>query len=832
MRPIIFKPFKMKGLYPLILLFICCSPKSTLDQKEEKIVMFSTFNSEGILDTTFSNQKNVVIFQNDTIKIADFTFAPFDSTLIWTFGHSGDSYELNLIDSTWTSLNYRFGKYSMGLRKEAIFIDPFTQNIWVCNFHRGIYVYNLSGEKGHEYKMIRPVSHIKFSDKHVFIGTWEGLYTVNRKSMEAIRSLPEINVRDIQILSKNVLSINEKYEYDFEHNKILTTKYGREILETRSINDVQIIFYKQVDYETPNVTIKKDGKDKSFYIHSSDINSVIIENDLIWLLDGDIRRGLIRYNFEDDSLNTIENKDQRRYHQMANGPEYMWFWDRKNLLIFDKKTFELKIISPPLADDFHEISIFDDKVFLNTWHSIQVFRKDHLIELGEDPNSLINSEKKFIEYLDSLGYYKGKASFQQSYESYKQVKKLFEKSSNARITSRLSNMKTNLSAVILYDTKEILDLMEYMRDSVDDNEIRSRFYLNSITTQNYQGNVVTVLTLDSLLQSEFPESRSEYHIKRMQRTKDAYDQLQSIKNEDLNEDERLWKVGNVYFELFRYVGQETEASSINMSYPFSYYDSLLKQYPNSSLADDAEFAVLKYTEGSSHEGGDYSYNSEAIKLYEDFLKSYPSTNLKPNILYEFVILRREGYTHNFTDYIQEALGYLDTLQQDYPKFYLKKDGDKLRSEFNDLLSKNLWSFSIESNKTEYKLGEDVMITFNLKNTDTKSKAISISKDSNVPSFALGVEWFPLDPHDSGYNYIETEKNPNGYDVQFQDSLINQNSSYCEEWNITKSARNSFRYSPGYFRLTKEGRYRLRAYPKEGKDLASLSSPEIWIEIKN
>lgn len=822
----------MKIFYLLALPLICCTQKSSLDKKEEKAALFSPFSDEGRFDTTLSNNENTVIFQNDSIEIANFTFAPFDSTLIWTFSTNSDSYELNLLDSTWTDLKKRFGKYSRGLSLDAIFIDPYTQNIWVCNFHKGIYVYDPKRETGHEYERIHPVSSIKFSDNHVFIGTWDGLYTIDRKTKEALRGLTEINIRDIQKLSKNTLSINEKYEYDFKYDKILSTKYEREILQTKSIKDVQIIHYEMVDYETPNVFIKKDDKVKSFFIHSFNINNIIVENDMLWLINGDLRRGLIQYNFKDESINTIEKKNQRQFFWMVNDSQYIWFWNRKNLLILDKNNFDLKIISPPVSGDVHNIVILDDKVFLNTWHSIQVFRKDYLIQLGEDPNSSINSEKKFIAYLDSIGYYKEKTSFKQSYELYTQVKNLFEKSSNSRITDRIKHMKASLTAG-LSDTNEILSLIDYMRDSIDDSEIQSSFYLNSITTQNYQGKVVLVLTLDTMLQSKFPGSRSEYHIQRMERTKKAHEQLQNIKNQDLNEDERLWKVGNIYYELFQLVGPEVEMSYIDMSYPFSYFDSLLNLYPSSSFTDDVEFAVLRHTEGSSHEGGDYSYNLEAIKLYEDLLKKNPSTNLRPNIIYELATLRRDAYTYtkNFSTSLQEALEYLDTLEKDYPYFYLEKNGEKARNEFNDLLRKNLWSLSIQSNKKEYKLGEDVEISFNLKNIDTKSKKISISKNASIPSFALSIEWYPFDPHDNRYNYVRIEKDPNVNMPRYRDSLISQNTSYCEEWIITKSARNSSS-EPGYFRLVDEGKYKIKAYSKEGKDIASITSPEIWIEIKN
>ncbi|MEP2025945.1 MAG: hypothetical protein ABJH98_14450 [Reichenbachiella sp.] len=811
----------MKHFYLFTFILICCSPKSNSEEKE-KLASRLTFIAEDI---------DVVLYQNDTIEIDDFTFAPFGSALIWTFSTNSDSYELNLKDSTWSNLNRRFGKYSYGLKRNSIFVDPFTQFIWICNFRKGIYVYDPQSDLNYEYSSIRPVSTVKFSKTHIFIGTWDGLFTINRKTMNTARGLSEVHIRNIQILSKNILSINEKYEYNFEDDKILSTNFEKEILQSRSINGIEITQYKTTDYQSPNIYIQKDDKVKPIFIYPFDINNVIAENDMIWILNGSLSKGLIQYDIKNDSLNTIKKKGQRQRFQMENGNEHIWFWRGLNIFILNKKTFELKILSPPVVDNIRQICILDDKVFLNTRHIIQVFRKDYLIQLSEDTKDRINSENAFIAYADSLGFYRKNNSFKKAYEIYELAKNEFETSANNDIIDRIKGMKSQLTTT-RYNMQEILNLMDYMRDSVDDDEILSSFYLNSITQLNYQGNVEVALRLDTILQSKFPETRIIYHETKMKKTKEAYDRLQNIKTEEVSEDERLWKVGNIYFQLFRFVGRDTEASSTDMTYPFSYYDSLLNIYPNSLFADDAEFTMLQYTENGSHEGGDNSYNPIAIKLYEDFLIKYPSTNLYPNILFEQVKLRRDNYSDNFIVQIQEALNYLDTLQQKYPEFYSEKNAENERKDFSDLLRKNLWDISITSNKKRYQLGEDIKIFFNLINTGTSDKTFSISKNANIPSFGLRVEWYPLNPYDPSHKYIETEKHPNGVRIQYQDTVINQNSSYTEEWVITKSAREAFRGSPGYFRFTEEGKYKLRAYPNNGKDIAYISSPEIWIEIKN
>jgi hypothetical protein len=308
--------------------------------------------------------------------------------------------------------------------------------------------------------------------------------------------------------------------------------------------------------------------------------------------------------------------------------------------------------------------------------------------------------------------------------------------------------------------------------------------------------------------------------------------IKTIYTSKLSEDIRLWRLGKSYYDLFCHVGPETEASTINMSFPFMYLDSLLKKHPTSIYADDAEFLMLSHFEGGSHEGGDNSYNLKAIEEYKLIIKKYPTTEFVPDIYYKICILYYECES-SFNDkpkYYRLALDYANKLLVEYPTYAKEKNIADLKKSIELSFTKVLWDLKIVSNKTDYQPNEPVEITFKLKNIGNQSKSIQILKDNQIPNFSLWIERYPFYKHATTYEVIQIERATENYNKAKIDTIIEVQQTYSETWSVENNARDSFRKAPGKFVLDKPGRYKIYAYGSENCFDHSIPSNIIWINI--
>ncbi len=204
-----------------------------------------------------------VKYSNDSISIENFIFSPLDSNVIWIFNGNGKggTCELRLTDSSWTPLSARWGKYSYGLREECVIKDSVDGNLlWIANFHNGLIAYDISLNKYTAFDPIKPVSSTYFDTNMVFIGSWEGLYLIDRDNMKASKSksIAEIHVRKIEKLNKDILLINNKYEFDYRKDRILKTR------DDIIIDLKQLKVVPEISYNDAYIILKKKNEDGSY----------------------------------------------------------------------------------------------------------------------------------------------------------------------------------------------------------------------------------------------------------------------------------------------------------------------------------------------------------------------------------------------------------------------------------------------------------------------------------------------------------------------------------------------------------------------------------------
>jgi len=807
----------MKNILVFILAFIVISCKTDTQIKDIK-----PFISINII--------NQAKFENDTIGIEDFMFSPIDSNAIWTLNTNGPSYELKLTDSSWTKLDKKFGIYSYGLKKHNIIKDTVDKDlIWICNFHSGLIAYNIKKDTLFEFKAIKPISSICFLENNVIIGTWSGLYIIERKQNEVIKSesIAEINVSKIEKIEDNILLINNKFKYNYSIDKILNIREeDKNIYSQKEINGFAI-----TSYNDNTVSVLKGNIRKEFKYPKYLIDNIIIDNENVWIPFEKLKSGIIKYNYTQKLIDTLQIGYEFGNYKLMNDFGYIWFYNDLSILCFNKKNGSTNQI--PLKERINNLVVDSKYVYVNTWHSVEIFEKAYLLQNSIDIKISSNEEDRYKELIDSLGIYKTN-DFKEYYNSFKILNSRFSNSTNKRISQQLNSFKESLRWRLPYDFEQIKTIEEYVKDSIEDKKIKASYYLQAIMVANHNGKLKESLKYDSILEKNYPDNRTEYHIKQMSEVLKSYELIKTIHSSKQPDDLRLWRLGKSYYDLFLHVGPETEASTINMSYPFIYLDSLLKNYPTSNYADDAEFLMLSHFEGGSHEGGDNSYNLTAIEEYKKLLEKYPTTEFTPDIYYKICGLYYECES-SFKDkpkYYKLALDYADKILNKYPTYAKEKNVEEYKKSIKRSISEVLWDLNITSGKTDYKPDEPIVITFNLKNIDNKPKSIQVLKDNQIPNFSLWIERYPFDEHATTYEIIRLERATESYNKVKIDTLIGTNQTFSETWDIERDARDSFREAPGKFILNETGRYKIYAYGSENCFDHSIPSNIIWIKIKD
>ncbi|QQS51071.1 MAG: hypothetical protein IPM71_16145 [Bacteroidota bacterium] len=294
-------------------------------------------------------------------------------------------------------------------------------------------------------------------------------------------------------------------------------------------------------------------------------------------------------------------------------------------------------------------------------------KKDESINQNNDEIPSIKELNEFKRYADSIGLKKS-SDFISYFKIYCKIYDQFGNTKNIFIKRYLDEYTLKLS-YLNASYRELLDIEKFVNDSIKTEEKRAFYYFSLIRFANYEGEIFTVLRYDSIINSYYSDYRTNKYIEDIELVKRIYKKNQDLKNGDSQVDYIYWQLGNNYFELFKKVGKEGEVM-IDMTYPFSYYDSLLSLYPNSKYADDVLFKKLDYNESGSHEGGSNSANLYYIEKYSEILSRYPDTQLKPRILEKFCLLyfSYECEPIEKKRYLELSKKFGEQLIQEYPDF--------------------------------------------------------------------------------------------------------------------------------------------------------------------
>jgi len=769
------------------------------------------------------------IYNNDSSQIVDFIISPTEPNSIWVINRNGPGYNLNVKDSSWSLLDSRFGKYSNGIKNRYFFKDPVNSDLlWLGDFHGGLIIYNYTTNSFTKFPQIRPVSSILFMKKSVLIGTWRGFYKVDRKTLIAtkISQISEIRIDKLEALNDEEVLVNYKYSYNIITDNLEQLKpTTKEICDKKEGPNYKLVFFMD---DTLKLSIGDLEDDIKYYCIFK--NNILIDENNIWIPFRNLKDGILKYAFSNSTKVNVDIGYDFYNFEIVNDKDFIWFYKKSTILCFNKLDYTSKIIQ--LDTDIHNMTIDSKYLYFNTWKTIQVWSKDYLMSKSYSTKLANDEENQFQNLVDSLDIYHID-DFNDYYNSYKLIQTRFEVSTNARILKNIGYLKGPIARKLISNYTDIKKIEKIIQDIIQEDDISASAYLQLVEMANHKGDLKQSHYFDSILVKQYPEYRSDNYQNRIEKVREYDKIIDSLITDNLPKDELLWETGNAYFELFKYVGPVTEASTTNMSYPFQFYNELLEKYPDSKYADNAAIRMFSHLEGGSHEGGDNSYNLIAIEEYKKLLKKYPDTELKPFVYYTISRLYVEcemSYSEK-TKYYKFAREYVELILNNYPNYSEIEGVTYLLKEIDKNLSHSLWEFIIESDKTDCTTSESINITFSLKNNDSTPKTIKIPADKNIPYFLLNIYRYSIDKNVGGSDIMKIEPNIAEYNKGFRDTIIEINQTYIEKWNIKRNARKDLGKGPGSFNISQEGRYLIRASCQGNYYAKFVPSNAIWITVK-
>ncbi len=686
---------------------------------------------------------SLIVYTADSIPKFTFLFSPIETKdILWTTG--SPMYELDLKSGKWTALYVKYGKeFKQHVNENKIWKDTITGDTYIGLSNSGLFHFEPKSGK-FEIIKVQFVSSFYPLDLNILLGTANGLFYLNRKDGKFSRALNF----PFGIWVNAIKYIN--------HDSIL-------------LNDGE---YTSYVYNAKTNTLKP----RDFYTRPFNVD----RNDLI-------KRQLPRIEGE-DGFNVYRYHDETWYFSNKN----IYFMDsQRNLYVYDQlPSGYLKQIK---SDYKYLYLLFHEKfVIINKNYFKNKLRKIDLNFQNSYKDSLREELRKFEFYsLDSLVYY---------YLILKQDTFIlnnteFQNNLNISIRNRILNQSSKIK---YYEIESKLSRNEIP------NELKKYALLGLCMHYTRDFNLDKVHDFSKILNDSFPDFDNYGSKLILACVQKIINSVNTLKTLNLNEDQYLFELAKQKDQLVQcgWFGD----NYFNFTIAENAYKELLRKYPASDYADNAEFYLLNaYTRGAS---GDIEnpFAQTLIKKLNKFILKYPNSELIPEVRIKIADLYcalQDNVDKNIRN-LKMAFTELEKID-----FSSSLDSNVINIcvEYKNRILKTIkqitFELNISSQKVDYKYGEDIEVRASLVNkTSVKQKIILYNSD----------QYFSTNVHNpNGINFIE---NKTSSDTSSLDKYIAPKDSIVQNIVLNKKARFWKNGVLGTYNLNPNELYSLTVFNKD------------------
>jgi hypothetical protein len=742
-------------LFPILLAILCTSCQN--NQPSQSAVSPPDPGQPPVYFTTLKVDSILVFPLSDSLNYFShgFIFSPFEKNKIWVTPSGKEAFELDLQTGRKTLFSVKFGHtfFSKNIHPNHIFIDPFDPAAcWFMHPYvgeTGVFRYDQSKAQGQFFGDWPPhldVYTLSFTQNYVWIGTNKGLWAYDRHTgkVRIIDYAPEDAVRSIGVTKGDVVVVNEHYRYNPEAR----------CWDTLSDSDDrgQVTPTNREDNGRelpPNLPLINES-----YAVGFAPREIWHLNSLYWFSSG--------YS---DALYKYYRPVVRNY------------------------------VASLRADSDHLYVLYPDKFLIVNKAYLQKTRTG-------DPNLLIRI-KQFHRMADSL-MLKGSGTWSAWEAKIAYLEAQFHAEKDSIFRDMLNKYRSDFP--IPYDAAGLHSLLSVPNL---DTLIADQAYLRLLRIYVEQGSLKQANQLAKECLQKMPKPG---FLKTYSSSLSALDrciqQLDSIKNTQTQEDERLWANAQV---LEQFCGHQefkiNEASCYDAWLADSVYHVLVLRFPKSSRADDAGFRLTELR-FSCKEGDDE--DPEEVLAWKKFLKKHPDSKHRPEALCNMA----SAFGHTTAD-LRQGLKWVEEAEKLRPELFVKGKPESrlwMKEEFQRSLDFAELNFSIQIKKNIVRKNEPVQVVFSLKNLSTRDIKIQGQINHRFPNFNIEAM-----PEGTGTNcfmsvpFIESPTPPRHDDSDFGDIHIAPGKTYSETWDITQTAFKRRSFYLGHYAFDRPGAYLLKAF---------------------
>lgn len=582
---------------------------------------------------------------------------PKSPNILWIAQQNGYAYKFLKDSKGWENLQKVIGGLAYGIID--IRIDPYNSNqIWLGGYN-GVANYLKREKKWKIYSEIPRVSSFEFDKNYIWIATHNGLWRIDRKT-EKIKQIKETS--RIWILSL-IKDGNKIWLGTFKSGLLIYDTLDKKFSKIRekdgfSLNGIKKIYKwkDKVICAGSEWIIVFDQTYKSWHLlHHK--GRPIVEGGRLWCYSYMGKQGLEKIDLstmkgEIVLPNTFIGKP------LFIDKENLWFGSnigigRYNLTSNDVSY--LKGITPKsmALDGGYLLTGVKEGLYCIDLSKAEFIKKEDIKSKEERTERVFNSIKEEADVVEKIKRYEKVIKDIKDVECWRIISSLKVSSFEDRekVLNYLQTHPTTMMKDILY---YILATSYFSSEKFEE----SLKYFTNLRNLSSEGR----------LAGEIKEEELKRFKEEIEKIKDIEERFKD------DPPRRLWELGNLYLKIIKKSWNEAEVGYANTELAFNKFEKIIDDYPKSEWADDAEYKMLLYCEELSHEGGDQSYNLDAILKYRHLIYKYPNSDLIPKILLRigdlFVWYADPNFGAQVYDpapYYKLALGEYERIIKEYPE---------------------------------------------------------------------------------------------------------------------------------------------------------------------
>lgn len=450
---------------------------------------------------------------------------------------------------------------------------------------------------------------------------------------------------------------------------------------------------------------------------------------LAWLCEADTLRS---FDFITSDTVSYPGSTDQPLHGNHDG-RFLGFYSELGLSFFDKYNCQFRVLQLPYGHKMPRNFKSDHRYVYLTyekhWEIIdfskleKTFRRSSTLE----EYAVFEQEWRATQKEPDKDFYTQYASYLKLYNRYKTSK-------NLKIEASWEQVRNSVSYPLYVAADSILD-----RVAIDfeagrfDPSVSCQIVVGLFRYWGSKGEIQKALRLIAGGDHEICLKQGMDSGKGLlQLLKTTQYRLDSIEQLKLPPDEHLYATGKVWTEYclkkpwFRFVIDPRKG----LQQAYNYFRTLLQQYPNSLWADNAAYDTFQYID---HQQDDFSEDlipsgnpEEAFKTFAKFLKDYPHSDRRPDVLLRMANLIfygvHDGQYNRVGD--EKAAEYFQEIEAQYPEF--AKTSEPFRKAVGLLNHKRWserWSLEVAFERDTFRFQDTVQVTVLLRNKSQSSQTL-------------------------------------------------------------------------------------------------------------